>query len=874
MSTSIIDGARGLTSEEAARRLVAVGPNAVRTHRAQWLPVLAAQLRSPLLVLLAGAAVVSFFLGEQTDAVIIGVILVVAVGLGFINEYRAARAAEALHSRIRHEATVVRDGVPVQVDVVGLVPGDLVELHRGQVVPADLVLVSAEALKCDEGILTGESAHVDKEPAADGGALTAATPATPTTPALDDPTRAWMGTIVVGGSGSGVVVATGGRAEFGRMALALGTRHGETEFQVGLRRFSGLLVVVAATLTTAVFAANLVLHRPLIDALLFSLAIAVGITPQLLPAIVSTSLAVGSRTLARRRVLVKRLVCIEDLGDMQILMTDKTGTLTEGRIELMRAFGPGGVASDEPVTVGLPCTSTPASRQRIGEQVPGDLDALDAALWASPLARRGRAAIAPLRRVAVLPFDHDRQVASVVVEHPDGHRELWVKGAPEQVLARCRVVPAGARDLLDVEFSAGGRVVAAARRPWAGTEGEAIDPSAERDLDLVGFLVFSDPPKASARQALVRLASLGIDVKVITGDNPLVAQRVCTELGLAVRGVVTGSELRGLDDETLRDLVARTTIFARVSPEDKERIVRAQRAGGDVAFLGDGVNDASAIHAADIGISVDTATDVAKDAADIVLLEKDLGVLADGVIEGRRIFANTIKYVLMGTSSNFGNMFSAAIASAVLPFLPMLPSQILLGNLLYDTSQLAIPGDEVDAEQLHRPSHWDLSMVRRWMLLFGPVSSAFDLATFGVLVWVFHAGPELFHTGWFVESLATQALVIFVIRTRRSPFYRSRPSVGLTIAVLGAVLLGVVLPYTPVGMPLGFVPLPGSLLAVIVGMVVVYLALVEVVKRWFFSAARSGLPAERPRRRPPHDRRVHRRAARFSTVRAAGRPPA
>ena len=855
--TQAIGSAHGLTSEEAARRLAAVGPNAVRTHRAQWLPVLVAQLRSPLLVLLAGAAAVSFFLGEQTDAVIIGVILVVSVGLGFTNEYRAARAAEALHSRIRHEATVVRDGVPVRVDVVGLVPGDLVQLQRGQVVPADLLLLSTATLVCDEGILTGETAHVEKQAGPEGTARVAE---------LDDPTRAWMGTVVVGGAGLGVVTATGGRTEFGRLALALGSRHGETEFQAGLRRFSGLLVIVAGALTTCVFVANMVLQRPLIDALLFSLAIAVGITPQLLPAIVSTSLAVGSRTLARQRVLVKRLVCIEDLGDTEILMTDKTGTLTEGRMELMRSLGPEGRPSDEPVTIALPCTSAPASTLPVGEAAPPDLDVLDAALWASPLARRSRSLVAPLRRVAVLPFDHDRQRASVVVEHPDGRRELWVKGAPEQVLTACRSVPPGTRDLLDAEFSAGGRVVAQARRVLGVQEGDGLDVTQERDLDLVGFLVFSDPPKASAREALVRLRSLGIDVKLITGDNPLVAQRVCSELGLEVRAVATGAELRGLGDSALRDLVASTTIFARVTPEDKQRIVRAQRANGfDVAFLGDGVNDASAIHAADIGISVDTATDVAKDAADIVLLEKDLGVLADGVVEGRRIFANTIKYVLMGTSSNFGNMFSAAIASAILPFLPMLPPQILLNNLLYDSSQLAIPGDTVDAEQLRRPSHWDLRLVRRWMVLFGPVSSAFDLGTFAVLLWVFHADAALFHAGWFVESLATQALVIFVIRTRRSPFYRSRPSVGLVVAVLAAVLGGIALPFTPLGPPLGFVPLPGSLLAVIVAMVAAYLVLVEVAKRRFFRLARSGLPDSRPRRRPPHERRVRRRAARFSS---------
>ncbi len=872
----------GLASVEAARRLAILGPNAVRNHRAQWGVVLLRQLRSPLLVLLVAAAVTSFFLGERTDAVIIAVILTASVGLGFVNEYRAAVAAEALHSRIRHVVTVVRDGAPSRVDVAAVVPGDAVHLQLGEVVPADLRLLSTLGLECDESVISGESLPVTK----DADAMLPSGEGMPGSGAGS--TIAWMGTVVSAGTGTGVVVATGASTQFGQIAVALGTRHAETEFQVGLRRFSGMLVVVAAVLTTFVLIANLALHRPFIDAVLFSLAIAVGITPQLLPAIVSASLAAGSRALAQRKVLVKRLVCIEDLGDIQVLMTDKTGTLTEGRISFMRAVPASatGTRSDEVVRLGMLCNSTPpddgrdggAGGRSGGPAAYGGGDPLDVALWESPRAAGQLEAVRASARVSTLPFDHVRRRVSVVVEEA-GRRWLVAKGAPEQVLAACTDVPAGAAEALRREFEAGGRVVAVARRPWPATVEPT--PDDESGLELVGYLVFLDAPKATARAALRRLDDLGVDVKVITGDNPLVAQAVCSELGLPGRRALTGDEIDGLDDSGLAVAVAESGIFARVSPQQKARIVRAQRSHGlDVAFLGDGVNDAPAIHAADIGISVDTATDVAKDAADIVLLEKDLGVLAEGVVEGRRIFANTIKYVLMGTSSSFGNMVSAAGASAVLPFLPMLPSQVLLNNLLYDASQLAIPGDAVDPEQLHRPSHWDLRLIRRYMFFFGPLSSIFDFGMFALMLWGFHASESLFQTAWFVESLATQSLVVFVIRTRRTPFFRSRPSVGLLASVVGCVLLGAVLPFTPLSTDLGFVPPPGGVLATIVGLVITYLVLAELTKGRFFrrvAAAPAPEPAPsvaRPRRAParpavPHPRRVHRRAARFSAPRAA-----
>ena len=836
---------RGLSGPDAAHRLAVTGPNAVRSHGASALAVFTRQLRSPLLALLVAAAVTAGFVHQTTNAIIIGILLAVSVGLGFGNEFRAERAAAALHSRVRHEAVVVRGGSSQRVDVTDLVPGDVVDLRLGEVVPADLRLLEATGLECDESVLTGESMPVHK----------ATQPVAAGSPTAELTSCALMGTVVRAGSGRGVVVSTGAGAEFGRIALDLGERQPETEFQLGLRAFSALLVRVAAVLTAFVLGINLVLRRPVLDAVLFSLAIAVGITPQLLPAVVSTSLAVGARRLANAKVLVKRLICIEDLGNIQVLFTDKTGTLTEGRIRFARALGTSGADSEDALLLGLVCNEAVT---RGTHAVAGN--PLDVALWQSPAAKRLGPAVAGYRRRALLSFDHERLLVSVVVDDPDGRSWLVTKGAPEAVLGRCGSVEPETTRLVEQQFAAGARLVAVGRRPWHGTD--RLAAADETGLEPVGLLVFDDPLKRSAAPALRRLAGLGIDVKVVTGDHPVVAARACAELGLAVGSTLTGADVDRMDDTALGQAVTGATVIARVSPEQKARIVRVHREQRlDVAFVGDGVNDALALHAADVGISVDSATDVAKDAADIILLEKDLGVLADGVVEGRRIFANTIKYVLMGTSSNFGNMASAAGASALLPFLPMLPSQVLLNNLLYDSSQLAIPTDTVDEEQLRAPAHWDVHMIRRYMLLLGPISSLFDFTTFAVLLGVFHAHAALFRSGWFVESLATQTLVIFVIRTRRSPFIRSRPGAALVAAALAVVALGTALPYTPVADDLGLRPLPVSLALTVFALVAGYLVLVESVK----TRALQVVAAERVSRRVPGTRRLHRRAARFSS---------
>ena len=605
---------------------------------------------------------------------------------------------------------------------------------------------------------------------------------------------------------------------------------------------------MTVVLAGSIFAINVALGRSVLQSALFALAIAVGLTPQLLPAIVTVSLATGARRLARQRVIVKRLVCIEDLGNVQVLFTDKTGTLTEGRISFTGPLDCLGKPDERVRALGLACSD------RAGNE-------LDRALWAAaePSAEDGGAW--PV--LDTLPFDHDRQLASVLVEAPDGRRMIVTKGAPEAVLARCVAVPAEARTVLDGLFSSGARVVAVASR---AVTLDRLGRDDERDLALDGFLGFTDPAKPDVHESLARLDRLGITVKIVTGDNGAVAAHLCREVGLDPGTVVTGNELAAMDDAALLARLPETTVFARVTPEQKSRIIRAQRSlGADVGFLGDGVNDAIALHDADVGISVDSAADVAKDAADVVLLDKDLGIIADGVVEGRRIFANTIKYVLMGTSSNFGNMFSAAGASLFLSFLPMLPTQILLNNLLYDVSEMTIPTDNVDEELLARPSQWDIGLIRRFMAFFGPISSAYDFLTFAIMLRVFDAGETLFQSGWFVESLTTQTLVIFVIRTRRVPFFKSRPSRPLLVATLGCATLGVAIPYIgPVAHLFGFEPLPLSFLAVLAVMIATYLALSQLGVALFFRPQGGPSLARAIGRR---ERRIMRTASRWRSWR-------
>jgi Mg2+-importing ATPase len=834
----------GLSGGEAADRLRRCGPNALGVHRVRPVVVLARQIRNPILVLLLAAALISGLTGGGTNAVIIAVIVVLSVGRGFVNEYRAEVAMEALRSTVRHDAEVVRDGRPARVPVTDIVPGDVVVLRVGAIVPADVRLLDVDELECDEGVLTGESLPVAKS----------SEPVVGEAPG-DLVCCAFMGTVVHQGAARAVVVVTGARTAFGQIAAGLGETQGRTAFELGLARFSRLLFSVAAVLTVFIFAVNLALSRPLLEALLFSLAIAVGIAPEMMPAVVTVSLSSGSRALAARKVLVKRLVAIEDLGNVEVLFTDKTGTLTEGKITFERGVLADGTESDRLLLLGLLCNEA-----TLTDGVPVGGNALDQALWSAPAA--AGAGLDGYRRLAELPFDHERQLSSVLVERDGDQPVLVTKGAPESVFARCVALPRPAQATLNALFSNGTRVVAVATRAAPGLG--RLSAADECDLELAGFLTFADRPKPDAGPSIAALERLGVEVKIITGDNGLVAEKVCADIGLRSAGTLSGAQIDGMSDEELAHAIPATTIFARIGPDQKARVIKvSRRTGKDVAFLGDGVNDAVALHHADVGISVDSGTDVAKDAADVVLLDKDLGVLAEGVMEGRRIFANTMKYVLMSTSSNFGNMFSAAGASAFLSFLPMLPTQILLNNLLYNAGQLVIPTDRVDPEALARPAAWDLRFIRRFMIVFGPVSSIFDFLTFWVMLSVLNAGHDEFRSGWFVESIATQTLVIYVIRTRRVPFFTSRPSRPMLAVPTAAAAVGAVLPYTPLAHLLGFTPLPAEFFLILVGMVVVYLGLVELAKTRFYRTPHARVPGRPVSHAGRVERRIRRRAHGF-----------
>ncbi|MEN9739864.1 MAG: hypothetical protein RLZ72_130, partial [Actinomycetota bacterium] len=802
--------AQGLDSHEAQSRLTRFGPNAISTRHVRWWQILVRQFRNPILWLLSVVVIISAALGDTGNSAVIGLIVVMSVGLSFVTEFRAEKAAAALHARVSHSVTVVRDGTDTSISITNLVPGDVVRLGMGAIVPADIRLLSVNALECDESIISGESQAVVKtiDPDTDGFR-----------------NCALMGTIVRSGTGTGVVVATGPATEFGQIAEQLSSAEPETYFQVGLRRFSNFLLVVALILTVAVIIGNLVLGRPLLGAILFALALAVGMTPQLLPAILSSSLAMGSRQLAKQGVLVKRLISIEDLGDIDMLVTDKTGTLTTGVIEYDRTVPLG---KTDPLGLGLLVIDLDYA---VAARSTAALSALDAAMWSTENSRAVFGALGHVTKIASLPFDHQRRLASVVAT-VGTQKMLVTKGSPDDLLPRCNGEMTEATKVLNELYSQGSRVIAVASKPHSS---DTVTGDDEKDLTLIGFLCFTDQVKPDAKKSLQALANLGIDVKIATGDSAVAASALCRQLGIDMGEPLTGVEIDSLTDAELVHAVESRAIFARVSPEQKSRIIKAlQRDGRAVGFLGDGVNDSIALHESDVGISVDSATDVAKDAADVVLLEKDLTVLANGIELGRRVFNNTIKYLLMGTSGDFGNMFSAAIGSVLLPFLPMTPSQVLLQDLMYDSSQLAIPSDRVDAEQLVRPSHWNIGLIRRFMLVFGPISSIFDLATFGLMAWGFHANEAEFQTGWFVESLATATLIALVIRTRRVPFFRSSPSRFMMLSILGIVVAGAVLPYSPLAIDLGFTPLPLPFFAALAGMIVAYLCLVEFAKFLFF----------------------------------------
>jgi Mg2+-importing ATPase len=814
----------GLGATEAAARLNRYGPNALEARlRLSFILKLLRRLRNPLVLVLLIAGGVSAATGEIASLVIISIVVLVSIVLDSAQEHRAEQAAERLKASVALTEQVIRDGQVITARAEELVPGDVVLLAAGDLVPADCCVLEAKDFFVNEAMLTGESYPTEKHRAAAGVESAEVASAT---------NAAFMGSSVVTGSAKVLVCATGRSTQLGEISGALRHTPPPAALEQGTYEFGLLIVRLTGLLVLFVLLVNVAFHRPLLESFLFALALAVGLTPELLPMIVSVTLARGALRMAKERVIVKRLAAIHDFGSMDVLCTDKTGTLTEAKIRLIRNLALSGAESLRVLEL-----AWLNSHFESGLRSP-----LDTAILERELGEYGDWA-----KLDEVPFDFERRRISVLLARK-GQHVLVVKGAPEDVLGLSShydepnnggVQPfdPAARRRADTLFeslgSEGFRVLAVAWRELEPTR-TRVSVTDERELNFAGFAAFLDPPKESAGAAIAALEKSGVSIKILTGDNERVTRHVCAELNIPITGVLTGAEVRELSEEALGVRIEETNLFCRVTPVQKNRIILALKRGGHVVgFLGDGINDAPSLHTSDVGISVDSAVDVAKDAADIVLLERDLGVLQKGVREGRRTFGNIMKYIMMGTSSNFGNMFSMAGASLILAFLPMLPVQVLLNNMLYDLSEIPIPMDEVDEEATSEPRHWDMNFVRNFMLVLGPVSSIFDFLTFALLLLVFRASEPLFQTGWFIESLATQVLVIFVIRTRRNPF-RSLPHPLLAATSIAIVACGVVLPYTWLGSWFGFTPLPATFLAALSAMVVAYLLLAEAVKRWFY----------------------------------------
>ena len=814
----------GLSGEEARQRLARYGFNLLKLQKRSNVPtLLLAQFKSPLILILLFATGLSFFLHDPVNALLILTIVLASSLLGFWQEHSATSAVEKLLAMVRIKAAVLRDASSREIPVEEIVPGDIVILNAGDIVPGDCLIDESKDLFVDEATLTGETYPVEKS----AGVIAAQTPLAKRTNSL------WMGTHVVSGNAKALVVNTGTQTEFGKVSERLKLRPQETDFEHGIRRFGYFLMEVTLVLVVAIFAINVYLARPVLDSLLFSLALAVGLTPQLLPAIISINLARGAKRMAQAGVIVKRLASIENFGSMNVFCSDKTGTLTEGIVRLQSALDVAGAASDKVLLHAY-------------------LNAFYETGFTNPIDEAIRAHrqfdLSGYRKADEIPYDFLRKRLSILVAHDDTHL-MVTKGALQNVLAVCSTAETGAGTLVDIaavrepiqqrfeEFSSKGyRTLGVACKSVGRTS--LIRKADEDGMAFLGFLVLFDPPKPHIIETIASLKSLGVSLKIITGDNRLVAAHVGQQIGLSSTKILAGTDLRRLSDGALLQQVGDVDVFAEIEPNQKERIILAlKKAGNVVGYMGDGINDASALHAADVGISVESAIDVAKEAADIVLLEKDLGVLVQGVREGRTTFANTLKYVFMATSANFGNMFSMAGVSLVLPFLPLLPAQILLTNLMTDFPEMTIATDRVDSEMVDHPRRWDIEAIRKFMLTFGLVSSVFDYLTFGVLLFILHATQDQFRTGWFLESVISASLIVLVIRSR-NPFFKSMPSKYLLVATLLTVIGTVVLPFTPLGEIFGFSQLPLSFLLLIAMIVMLYIFSAEMVKTFFYKTVR------------------------------------
>ncbi len=817
-----VSGEHGLSSSEVEARLRQYGLNAAADAHRQplWLQFIL-RFRNPLIILLLAASVLSAVTGDTTSFIIIITMVVLSVMLDFFQEVRAEKSVDALKRSVAVKATVVRDGEEVSILVAQLVPGDIVQLSVGSLIPADGRLVQAKDVYVNQALLTGESFPTEKH-------------ANDLPASVNDVTEAinavFMGTSIISGSGTMVVINTGKTTRLGQLAGTLARRHPPTAFEQGVQAFGMLILRIAVIMVLFVLFVNTMFHRPMLESFMFALALAVGLTPELLPMIMTITLSRGALRMAKQKVIVKHLPAMHNLGAMDVLCTDKTGTLTEANIRLEKSLDTNWQESEHVFTLAYL-----NSYFESGVKTPLDQAILD----------HGMPDMTAWRKIDEVPFDFERRRISVLAASPE-KRLLIVKGAPEDILKFSTHVEdaAGVLQPLDMARHAeyitkfeslgkeGFRVLGIAFREVNATQTTAMVTD-ETELTFAGFTVFIDPPKLDAAETLRLLKKDGIQVKILSGDNELVTRHVCDMLRFDVGGIITGTELTQLSDEALLARIDDTHAFCRVTPQQKSRIIAMLKIKKHiVGFLGDGINDASALHVADAGISVDSATDVAKESADIILLEHDLSVIHNGVMEGRRAVVNTEKYILMGSSSNFGNMFSMAGAALFLPFLPMLPIQILLNNLLYDFSQTVLPFDNVDPEALEKPVHWNIRHIKRYMGILGPVSSVFDFLTFYVLLKMFHASESFFQTGWFVESIVTQILIIFAIRTRKS-MLRSHPHPLLTATAVIMSLTAILIPYTPIGEWFGLVRLPSVFFAFLAAAVLMYFLLVEGIKYAF-----------------------------------------
>jgi len=818
----------GLTQSEAEDRARTSGPNEVAQERQRgWFIRLLIILRNPLVILLATLSTISFATGDARAGTVMAGMVVLSAALRFVQEARANSAAAKLKAMIHVTATVVRDGKALELPLRDLVPGDIINLSAGDMIPGDVRVIAAKDLFVSQGTLTGESLPVEKFH-------------DPDPKAADSPAElkniCFMGTSVQSGTATAVVVVTGVHTYLGTMASSITEEEPPTSFDKGLSRFTWLMIQLMAIMVPLVFLINGFTKHDWRAAFFFAMAVAVGLTPEMLPMIVSVCLSKGALAMSRKKVIVKRLNSIQNFGGMDVLCADKTGTLTEDRVVIQRHCNVAGRETDEVLLDGY----------LISHFQTGLKNLLDTAILNSTDFHQ-KDLVEKFKKLDEIPFDFTRRMMSVLVESSEGKAILLTKGAPEEIFHQCSqfeldgklspMDPALMKGLKDEYASLsndGFRVLAVAVKELPGKQ--ACSKDDERDLVLKGYVAFLDPPKRTAAAAIEALHKHGVAVKILTGDNDLISRKVCSEVGLVADPILLGDDVEKMSDAELAEASEKTTLFARLSPAHKQRIVRALRKAHVVGFMGDGINDSPALRAADIGISVDTAADIAKESADLILLQKDLMVLDGGVIEGRKVFANIIKYIRMGASSNFGNMFSVLGASAFLPFLPMAPIQILTNNMLYDFSQVPIPSDAVDEEQVARPRPWNIGEIRRFILCVGPISSIFDYSTFFVMLWVFNcwnpARVSVFQTGWFVESLMTQTIIIHVIRTNKIPFFQSRASWPLIFTTLSIMAFGAWLPYSPLASSLGLTHLPGLYWPILLATILAYAGLTQVVKVW------------------------------------------